>query len=299
MRFPVGRWVRPQSRRPGTRVRGFGGGPVRAPHLVPAESPGRPSDEVRLAIEDYKAALETAPLEPVKRGLIEFVLGIAYQKAQRWQESVDALNAAVRDNPQLGYLPYSIMGFSYQHLGRARDALEAFQKSEKIKPDDPAVEAGVGATLAALSRSREAIPHLEKAVRLQPDVSGGHFLLGTAYSQATRLDDAIREFRKAIDLQPDNAWAYMYLGEAFGKSRRNDDEITAEQQAIRLNPKSAEAHYLLGTAYGATNRFGEAASAYAKATELKPDYFDAYAQLAHVDIQLGADDRQLEDAANP
>src|SRR5216684_5399747 len=51
------------------------------------------SGQAELAIEDYRAALTAAPREPAKRGLIEFVLGIAYQKAQRWQESADTLNA--------------------------------------------------------------------------------------------------------------------------------------------------------------------------------------------------------------
>jgi tetratricopeptide (TPR) repeat protein len=74
--------------------------------------------QTELAIAKYKAALQAAPQEPAKRGQIEFVLGIAYQKAQLWQESVDALNAATRDNGNLGYLPYSLLGFSYQRLGR-------------------------------------------------------------------------------------------------------------------------------------------------------------------------------------
>ena len=60
------------------------------------------------------------------------------------------------------------MGFSYQHLGRAQESLEAFQEAVKRKADDPAVEAGVGAELGALNRPQEAIPHLEKAVRLNP-----------------------------------------------------------------------------------------------------------------------------------
>ena len=179
------------------------------------------------------------------------------------------------------------MGFSYQHLGRAQESLEAFQEAVKRKADDPAVEAGVGAELGALNRPQEAIPHLEKAVRLNPVIAGGHFLLGVAYSQAGRLEDAIREFKDAIQLQPDNFWAYAYLGETFGKGLRNEEEIAAEQHAIQLNPKLAEAYYLLGTAYGTTNRLDQAASVYAKAVELKPDYFDAYAQLAFVDLQLG------------
>src|SRR5260370_37910217 len=45
------------------------------------------SGQTEVAIEDYKAALEAAPPDPAKRALIEFVLGISYQKAQHWQES--------------------------------------------------------------------------------------------------------------------------------------------------------------------------------------------------------------------
>lgn len=243
--------------------------------------------QFEVAIEKYKVALdEVQQKDKLKRGAIELLLGIVDQKAGRWQESADALNAAVRDNDHLGYFPYSLLGFSYQRLGRWQESLVAFQQAAKLKPDDPGVQAGLGAALTVLGKPADAIEPLERAVRANPTFAGNHFALGLAYSQSGRLDADIKEFKEAIRLNPDNAPAYLYLGEAFGKSKRYDDEIAAELRAISLNPKLAEAHYLLGTAYGSTNRLPEAASAYAKAAQLKPDYFDAYAGLAFVDIQL-------------
>ena len=239
-----------------------------------------------LAIEKYKAALQAAPSGTANRSAVEFLLGIAYGKAGRWKESVDALNAAIRDNSSLGYLPYSLLGFSYQRLGRWQDSLAAFQRAAKLRPDDAGVQAGLGAALVVLGKPEEAVQPLEKAVHLNPTFAANYFSLGLAYSKSDRLDAAIKEFDEAIRLDPHNAFAYLYLGEALGKSRRYQEEIAAEQQANRLNPKSAEAYYLMGTAYGASNRLSEAASAYAKATELKPDYFDAYAGLASADVQL-------------
>src|SRR6266852_1111565 len=240
----------------------------------------------KLAIEDYKAALEAAPPDPAKRGLIEFVLGIAYQKAQHWQESADTLNAAIRDNDHLGYLAYSLLGFCYQHLGRWQEALGSFQQAAKLKPDDLRVQAGLGAALIGVGRPKEAIAPLESVARRNPTLPGNHFALGLAYSQTGQLEAAINEFKETIRLDPSNAPAYLYLGEAFGMSKRSDDQISAELHAISLNPKLAGAHYLLGTAYGATNRLPEAASEYQKALDLKPDYFDAYAGLASADVQL-------------
>ncbi len=243
--------------------------------------------QVEVGIEKYKTALnEVQQQDKRKRSAIELLLGITYQKARQWQESVDALNAAIQDNANFGYLPYSLLGFAYRGLGRWQDSLAAFQQADKLKPDDPGVQEGLGYALTALGRPKEAIEPLEKAVRQNPAFAVNHFALGIAYSQNGQLDDAIKEFNEAIRLAPDNFAAYLYLGEAFGRSLRNEQEITAEQQAIRLNPKSAEAYALLGNAYRATNGLREAASAYAKAAELKPDYFDAYAGLAFVDVEL-------------
>ena len=248
--------------------------------------------QIEVGIEKYNAALKGVQQQDKnKRSGIELLLGIAYQKAHRWQESVDKLNSAIQHNANLGYLPYSLLGFSYQQLGSWQESLAAFQQAAKIKPDDPGVQLGLGFALAMLGNPKEATEPLERAVRLNPTFAGNHFALGYAYSQNGRLDDAIREFNEAIRLAPDNFAEYLYLGEAFGKSQRYEQEITAEQQAIRLNPNSAEAYYLLGNALlgnasGTPNRLGEAASAYAKATELKPDYFDAYAGLAFVDVEL-------------
>ncbi len=244
--------------------------------------------QLEVGIEKYKAALDTVQQQDKrKRSAVELLLGIAYQKDRRWQESADALNAAIRDNSNLGYVPYSLLGLSYQQLGRWRDSLAAFQQAAKLKPDDAGIQLGLGSALAALGKSKEAIGVLEKDVRQNPTFAANRFALGFAYSQSGQVNEAIKEFKEAIRLAPDNFAPYLYLGEAFGKSSRSEQEITAEQQAIRLNPKSAEAYYLLGTAYGATNRLVEAAAAYVKAIDLKPDYFDAYAQLAFVDVQLG------------
>jgi CHAT domain-containing protein/Tfp pilus assembly protein PilF len=244
--------------------------------------------QIEIGIEKYKAALNgVQQQERSKRGGIELLLGIGYQKAHRWQESVDALNAAIQDNGKLGYLPYALLGFSYQQLGRWQDSLVAFQQAAKLKPDDAGVQAGLGAALTVLGRPREGIEPLEEAIRLDPTFAGNHFALGLADSQSGHLDAAIKEFREAIRLNPDNAPAYLYLGEAFAKSKRSDDEIAAEQAAIRLNPKVPEAYYLLATAYGATRREREAADAYRKAVELKPAYLEAKAGLAFTDIQLG------------
>ncbi|MGA7872451.1 MAG: CHAT domain-containing protein [Candidatus Binatus sp.] len=244
--------------------------------------------QIEVGIDKYKAALdEIQQQDKGKRSAIELQLGIVYQKAQRWQESADELKAAIRDNPNLGYLPYSLLGFAYMGLGRWQDSLVAFQQAAKLKPDDAGVQVGLGSALAWLGKSKEAIELLEKAVRQNPTLAVNHFTLGFAYSQSGRFDEAIKEFNEAIKLNPDNSAAYLYMGEAFGKSGHSDQEIIAEQQAIRLKPDVPEAYYLLGTAYGTTNRLPEAASAYAKAIALKADYFDAYAQLAFVDVQLG------------
>jgi tetratricopeptide (TPR) repeat protein len=240
-----------------------------------------------IAIEKYKAALdEVQQQDKLKRGTIELSLGITYQKAGRWQESADALNAGIRDNQTLGYLPYALLGFSYSQLGRWQESLIAFQQAAKLNPDGIGVQAGLGAALTALGKPREAIKALQKAVSANPTLAINHIDLGMAYSQGGQLDGAIREFNEALRLEPSNALAYLELGEAFGKKKQFDDEIAAELHAISLNPKLAQAHYLLGTAYGVTNRLPEAAAEYAEAADGKADYLDAYAGLALVDNQL-------------
>ena len=100
--------------------------------------------QIEVGIDKYKAALDQIQQQDKgKRSAIELQLGIVYQKAQRWQESADALKAAVRDNPNLGYLPYSLLGFAYMGLGRWQNSLVAFQQAAKLKPDDAGVQVGL------------------------------------------------------------------------------------------------------------------------------------------------------------
>jgi CHAT domain-containing protein/Tfp pilus assembly protein PilF len=233
--------------------------------------------QTALAVEKYRVALKAAHQQRAtsKAGAIELLLGIAYEKDRRWQEAADVLSAAIRDNDQLGYLPYSLLGISYQQLGRWKESLDAFQQAAKLKADDAGIQAGLGAGLVVLGKPEQALHPLEKAVRLNPGFAGNHFALGVAYSQTGQLEAAIKEFREAVRLQPDNFWAYVNAADAFGRSKRFQEEIIAAQQAIRLNPHVAEPYYLLGTAHCATGRIDDARKDYDKALAIKPSYSPA------------------------
>ena len=230
--------------------------------------------QTALAIEKYRIALNAARQERAtsKAGAIELLLGIAYQKDHRWREAADELNAAIRDNDQLGYVPYSLLGLSYQQLGRWKESLEAFQQAAKLKSDDAGVQAGLGAALIALGNPEQALPPLEKAVHLNPGFAASHFALGVAYSQGGQFEAAIREFREVVRLQRNNFWAYVNLADAFGRSGRFQEEIIAAQQAIRLNPDAARPYYLLGTAHWATGQVDEARKDYHNALAINPNY---------------------------
>jgi tetratricopeptide (TPR) repeat protein len=153
--------------------------------------------QTALAVEKYRVALKAAHQQRAtsKAGAIELLLGIAYEKDRRWQEAADVLSAAIRDNDQLGYLPYSLLGISYQQLGRWKESLDAFQQAAKLKADDAGIQAGLGAGLVVLGKPEQALHPLEKAVRLNPGFAGNHFALGVAYSQTGQLEAAIKEFR--------------------------------------------------------------------------------------------------------
>jgi tetratricopeptide (TPR) repeat protein len=95
-----------------------------------------------LGIAKYIAALNgVQQQDKLRREAIEGSLALAYQKAGRWQESVDAINTYVRDSQGLDYLPYVLLGHSYARLERWQESLEAFQRAAKLKPDGVWVQA--------------------------------------------------------------------------------------------------------------------------------------------------------------
>ena len=106
------------------------------------------------------------------------------------------------------------MAAALQAQGKLDQALQAYDRSIQLKPDDAKTYHNRGLTLKALGRLQEAVQSYEKAIQLQPDFAQAYYNLGIALQQLEQLALAAASFTMAIRLKPDFAEAYINRGNA-------------------------------------------------------------------------------------
>src|SRR3990170_4017822 len=121
-----------------------------------------------------------------------------------------------RARSMLGQYPDS--GFAWKLLGaslqaQGKDALQAFQKTAGLMPNDAEV----------------------------------HLNLGVAQKNIGKLGDAAASYRRALQLDPDYAEALINLGNFLKDLGQFNDGVACYRQVLELKPDSAEAHGSMGS----------------------------------------------------
>ena len=85
----------------------------------------------------------------------------------------------------------------------------------------------------------EAVAAFQRAVKVRPDFAEAHSNLGYSLRNTGKIDQAIAAYREAIRLKPDLAEAREYLGVAY--LLKGDRQAAMDQYRVlqRLNPKVA------------------------------------------------------------
>jgi tetratricopeptide (TPR) repeat protein len=89
----------------------------------------------------------------------------ALVQQQNWVGAVQALNAYTRANPQSAD-GYNLLGYSYRHLQRYNESLDAYQRALAINPKHRGAHEYIGEAYLALGRLDKAREHLEALDRL-------------------------------------------------------------------------------------------------------------------------------------
>jgi len=118
------------------------------------------------ALPFYERALQLVPTYADAHANLSF----AYYDLGRYQEALDSLNRAMRNNPKLQSIPYwtYILAQICGKLQLWEQALAAFMKTAELNESDGNAWHGVGWAFSKLGRDSEAASALERAVRAEP-----------------------------------------------------------------------------------------------------------------------------------
>src|SRR3972149_6655453 len=178
-----------------------------------------------------------------------------------------------RARSMLGQYPDS--GFAWKLLGaslqaQGKDALQAFQKTAGLMPDDAEVHLNLGVAQKNIGRLDDAAASYRRALKLDPDYAEAHINLGNVLKDLGQLDGAVDSYRRALQIKPDFAMAFNNLGIALMDLGQLDDAVASYRRALQIKPDYVKALINLGTCLKDLGQFNDGVACYYRAAGIKP-----------------------------
>ncbi len=165
------------------------------------------------------------------------------------EQLLDVLQSALLVNPGDGWKRVRL-GQTLQKLGRLDEAVVAFRRAVRDKPDYPEGHAALGSVLAEQGNWAEAEPTLRKAIELKPELVEPHVELAQGYARLGQHEKAAIEFKAALALKPDLVSLLREAAATAVASRRFDEAVSYLIRAREQAPTEPEILLSLGLAHG-------------------------------------------------
>ena len=226
---------------------------------------------VRISAARALAGMPTDSAAPERREIL----------ARATKELVKSMHSRV-DDPHL----HANLGNYYFSLGQLRKAIEEFELSLRLMPDD--VPTLVNASLAynAARRNDRAEKCLRHALKIAPDSAAAHFNLGLLLGEERRLHEARREFRAALKTDPTLAAAAYNLAVLLSDDNP-EESLTWARKAAELQPNEPKYAFTLGYYLADRGKTVEAVKQLKTLIARHPGYTDAYLLLGVVYTKSG------------
>ena len=166
---------------------------------------------------------------------------------------------------------YSDRGVAKWRMKQTRDAIDDFNESIQLSPENPIVYNNRGNALMDLGHPEEAIKDFDRAIALQDSYGAAYNNRGNAYAALHDYDSAFQSFRKAAALLPKSPAPFNGRGRSHTELARYHAAVRDLTRAISLDPKYAAAYRNRAEANFAIGNYGEAASDATQALDLEPD----------------------------
>jgi ParB family chromosome partitioning protein len=172
------------------------------------------------------------------------------------------------------------LGNLYERLGRCDEAIDAFMKALSQTPSDALSWNGLGNVYLRQHNNEDAITAYSKSIELAPALAYPWNGLGNVYASQGDFEAAIPAYQKSVELNKDFSLPWVNLGDIYQEQGNNQEALKAYWNAVRIDSKNAHIWNSLGNAYMSAGMCEEAIKSYNKAIKLNRNYEAAYTNLA-------------------
>ena len=168
---------------------------------------------------------------------------------------------------------YFVDGIEAFDTASYEDAIQAFEKSITMEPENLEFQYYLGLTYEAMGKNEEALKIFESIIKSKPDESLN------PYFQISAIHIKHKDYRKAIDILnvaekmiPDDPQVYMEKGLAYRETGDYDAAIRSFNKAKDIDPVLSQAAcYNIAAVYFAKEDYEQSEELFRKAIELNPD----------------------------
>jgi superkiller protein 3 len=225
----------------------------------------RKDDEKAKAVESYQRALQLDR----KNANIYRQLALLLTEAREFNQAVQVFQAAVEADPEFGYI-FEDLVKELRLQGAHEVASEICHLSLAVESGNSSFFFRLGYVSGDLKDDKNAVDAYEKSARLNPNEPATYNNWGVALGNLGRHAEALEKYQRAVELNPSYAWAYGNWGWSLGALERHAEALEKCQRAVELNPSYAWAYDNWGRSLDHLERHAEALEKYEKAGELNP-----------------------------
>ncbi len=230
----------------------------------------------------YEAALELSPDD------IEALncLGVSMNRQGRYAEALEQFQRIERIDP--GYEPaYCNRIVSYTELGEHDKAEVMFYLARLFKDECPLCCYNIGNSFYNSGQYGRAIDCWKQTLRIDPTHPQANARIADAYWAQDRLATAGEYYECELGLYPDDADTRLDYGELLVQQRRLEAAERQFRRVLEDDPEHAGAYFALGSLALPLGRLDEAERLFQLVLRIDAEYPGAHARLGQIMLRRG------------
>lgn len=219
--------------------------------------------------------------------ILNYLLGIVYQKQGKIDEAIDVFEFIVKNEPAAEY--YKNLGYYYALKQNYKDAEKQFNKALELEPLNSEIFYWLGLTYIDDKKYNNAKKSLEQALYLKPDFIDAQFYLAITYEKLGNFDRTQKLLKEILEVEPDNVRVLNFLGYSYADKNINLDEAEdLLKKLIELSPDQPAYMDSLAWLYYKKQNYelAEKYSLNAVNSQIKIFDKDLYEHLGDISIEL-------------